>query len=385
MEKAVALSCVFGLGMCFTLLGAISIKLMPRLKIDHAGFGWLISTFMFSCLIAVLIIGVTIDKIGHKPIAIAGFLITGLCILAMAYGKSYKVALTACLFLGFGAMALNTVGNTLIPHVLFGGKNQTAALNLGNVSTCMGLFLSPMMVSFLFRKTSYEKAVATLAAIALAPVVLALMAQYPKIEAGFALSDAFGLLGNPATLLAGLVLFCYIALESSFCNWLAPYGKEVIGRARPALGADAVDASSQRLLSVFAIAMMIGRLLASAIPAIGTHGVWFIVGAAVASGLIVLAMTVSKSAPLAWLLAALAGLVFAPVFPTTIGVTFPKFPDAVQGSLFGIIFAIGLLGAVIVPKAMGNLAKGASIQKSLKLLLPICAAMVVLAWILDKV
>jgi fucose permease len=385
MEKAVALSCVFGLGMCFTLLGAISVKLMPRLKIDHAGFGWLISTFMFSCLIAVLIIGVTIDKIGHKPVAIAGFLITGLCILAMAYGKSYKVALTACLFLGFGAMALNTVGNTLIPHVLFGGKNQTAALNLGNVSTCLGLFLSPMLVSFLFRKTSYEKAVAALAAIALAPVVLALTAQYPRIEAGFALSDAFGLLGNPATLLAGLVLFCYIALESSFCNWLPPYGNEVIATANPSLGADAVDASSQRLLSVFAIAMMIGRLLASAIPAIGTHGVWFIVGAAVVSGLIVLAMTVSKSAPLAWLLAALAGLVFAPVFPTTIGVTFPKFPDTVQGSLFGIIFAIGLLGAVIVPKAMGNLAKGASIQKSLKLLLPICAAMVILAWILNKV
>ena len=86
-----------------------------------------------------------------------------------------------------------------------------------------------------------------------------------------------------------------------------------------------------------------------------------------------------------WLLAGLAGLVFGPVFPTTLGITFPKFPDTVQGSLFGIIFAIGLLGAVIVPKAMGNLAKGASIQKSLKLLLPICAALVVLAWILDKV
>jgi MFS family permease len=371
--------------MCFTLLGAISVKLMPRLKIDHAGFGWLISTFMFSCLVAVLIIGVTIDKIGHKPIAIAGFLITGLCILAMAYGTSYKIALAACMFLGFGAMSLNSVGNTLIPHVLFGGENQTAALNLGNVSTCLGLFLSPMIVSFLFRKTSYQKAVAALAAIAFAPIVFALIAEYPKIQAGFALSDTFGLLGKPATLLAGLVLFCYIALESSFCNWLPPFGKEVIGKAKPALGADAVDASSQRLLSVFAIAMMVGRLLASAIPAIGTHGIWFIVGASLAAGLIVLAMTVSRSASLPWLLAGLAGLVFAPVFPTTIGVTFPKFPDTVQGSLFGIIFAIGLLGAVIVPKAMGNLAKGASIQRSLRLLLPICAAMAVLAWILNKV
>jgi len=34
MEKIVALLCVFGLGMCFSLLGSISVKLMPRLKID---------------------------------------------------------------------------------------------------------------------------------------------------------------------------------------------------------------------------------------------------------------------------------------------------------------------------------------------------------------
>ena len=32
MEKAVALLCVFGLGMCFSLLGSISVKLIPRLE-----------------------------------------------------------------------------------------------------------------------------------------------------------------------------------------------------------------------------------------------------------------------------------------------------------------------------------------------------------------
>ena len=33
MVKIVALMCSFGLGVCFSLLGAISVKLMPRLKI----------------------------------------------------------------------------------------------------------------------------------------------------------------------------------------------------------------------------------------------------------------------------------------------------------------------------------------------------------------
>ena len=55
MEKVVALLCVFGLGMCFTLLGSISVKLMPRLKIHQGKFGTLISSFMVMCLVASLI------------------------------------------------------------------------------------------------------------------------------------------------------------------------------------------------------------------------------------------------------------------------------------------------------------------------------------------
>ena len=168
----VALLCVFGLGMCFSLLGSISIKLMPRLNIDQGKFGSLISALMFTCLVASLIMGVVIDKLGYKPVAIAGFAITGLCIFMFARGKTFGAAVLSCLLLGFGAMALNTAGNTLIPVVLFGGKNPAAASNMGNVFFGLGLFLTPLIVSFLFRKTSYENAISVLGAIVLVPVIL---------------------------------------------------------------------------------------------------------------------------------------------------------------------------------------------------------------------
>jgi len=384
MEKLVALLCVFGLGMCFSLLGSISVKLMPRLKIDQGKFGSLISAFMFTCLIASLIVGVVIDKIGYKPVAIFGFVATALCIFLLARGRTYGMTIVPCLLLGFGAMALNTAGNTLIPVVLFGGTNPAAASNLGNTFFGLGLFLTPLIVSFLFRKTSYENAVSTLAFIMLVPVILAIWATYPESKAGFVISDAFTLLAKPAVLVAALVLFCYISLESSFCNWLPPFGKEVISAAKPDADANAVDASAQRLLSLFAVAMMAGRLIASQIPAITEYGSWFIAGAALISALIILTMTVTKSVKQTQVLAILAGLAFAPCFPTTVGVTFAKFEPAVYGSVFGIIFAVGLLGAVIVPKAIGNLAKGSSVQKSLKLLIPACVALVILALILGR-
>jgi len=383
MEKVVALLCVFGLGMCFSLLGSISVKLMPRLKIDQGKFGSLISAFMFSCLVASLLLGVTIDKIGYKPVAIFGFIATAVCIFIFAYGKTYRAVLIPCLLLGFGAMALNTAGNTLIPVVLFGGQNPAAASNLGNVFFGLGLFVTPLIVSLLFRKTTYEKAISALGVIVLLPVIVAIIADYPASQAGFALADAFELLKEPAVLVAAFALFCYISLEISFCNWLPPYGKEIISRDFPSLDGAIVDASAQQMLSVFAVAMMVGRLVASQIAVITQYGSWFVAGAALIAGLVILAM--AKSGAI-WTsaLAVCAGLAFAPCFPTIVGITFAKFSPEVYGSIFGIIFAVGLAGAVIVPKAIGNLAKDSSVQKSLKLLVPACVILIVLALVLGK-
>ena len=382
MEKIVALLSVFGLGMCFALLGSISVKLMPRLKIDQGKFGSLISAFMFSCLIASLITGLVVDKVGYKPVAIFGFVATAICIFIFATGKTYKTVLIPCLLLGFGAMAMNTAGNTLIVKVLFGGENPAAASNLGNVFFGLGLFVTPLIVSFLFRKTSYEKAVSVLGVIILLPAVLAILATYPEVPAGFSFTDAIALLKVPAVLLAALALFCYISLEASFCNWLPPYGKEVISRDLPEMNTATVDATSQQMLSVFAIAMMVGRLIASQIEMITVHGSWFIAGAALIGGLVILAM---RKGTAIWIsaLAGCAGLAFAPCFPTIVGVISSKHPENFP-SVFGIIFAVGLLGAVLVPKAIGNLAKGSSVQKSLTLLVPICVLLIIFALILGK-
>jgi len=110
-----------------------------------------------------------------------------------------------------------------------------------------------------------------------------------------------------------------------------------------------------------------------------------ITGAALVTGIVIFMMTRTKSAGQARIFAILAGLAFAPCFPTTVGVTFSKFGPEVYGSIFGIIFAIGLAGAVIVPKAIGNFAKGSTVQKSLKLLLPLCVVLIVLAILMGKV
>lgn len=378
------LSGAFGLGMCFASLGSIAVKLMPRMEMDQAKFGSLVSTFMFSCLIASLAVGAGMDALGYKLVAIIGFLAAGISLMMLANAKSPNAAMIAGVLLGIGAMACNTTGNVLGTAAVQSafGWGPAAANNLVNVFFGLGLFLMPFMVSFLFQKTSYEKAISSLGIVLIVPVIFAFLAGYPK-PAGFSLVDAVKLLSEPVTIISSLLLFCYIALESSFTNWLAPFGKEVVSGEHPEMDEDKVDASAARLLSAFAIAMMAGRLIAS-LSGITVIGSWLIVGCAVLATIVIFAMMGISKGSAAFALAAVAGFVFGPAFPTTVGVTFGKFGGG-SGSLFGIMFAVGLAGAVIVPKAIGNAAKGSSVQKSLKLLLPIVVALAVLAAVLNFV
>jgi fucose permease len=370
MTALVALSCVFGVGLCFSLLGSIGVKLMPRLAIDRGRFGTLISALMFTCLVVSLGAGLITDRIGYGPVAVFGFAAVALGLVLLARARAYVPAVLSCVLLGFGAMALNTAGNTLIPVVLFGGQNPAAASNLGNVFFGLGLFLTPLLVSLLFQKTTYPRAVSALAVLILIPLAPAVLAAYPKAAAGFSLSEAAALLTQPVVLLGAAVLLLYSSIETSFCNWLTPCAKEMIGRDRPGQDAGRVDASAQRMLSIFAVAMMAGRLITSQVPNVTRYGHWIVGAVMLMSAVIIFFLAAARKASRVPILAALAGLMLAPCFPTTVGLVYARHP-ANFGSVFGIIFAAAMLGGVVVPKAIGNLAKGATVQKSLRLLIPI--------------
>jgi fucose permease len=143
-------------------------------------------------------------------------------------------------------------------------------------------------------------------------------------------------------------------------------------------GADAA-ASAGFVLSLFGVAMMAGRFGTSMIKNLTGIGVRLIAAAsAVAMGAILL-MTLTHNPAVAVAAVMLTGLVFAPIFPTIVGVTFAKFDPSLYGSIFGIIFPIGLLGATFVPKIVGNLSVGATVQQGLLIVLAMAAALFVIS------
>ncbi len=362
MTAVVALMAVFTLGICFIIVGAISEELKKGLGIDNAQIGTLASALFFTSMIVQLFIGPLVDKFGYKPLAIVGFLVASVSMFLLALSPSFDAAFLACILLGVGAMCLNTVGNTLIPVVLFDGKDPARASNFGNAFFGLGYVVTPLLFSlFGALALGYKSGVSILGALLLIFLIIALSTGYPQVSTGFQFSMAFKLLGKGAVLIGALALFCYIALEISMATWSKPYMTELLGGDK---NPNAV-ANAGLILSLFGVAMMVGRFLTSAIKNLTKMGVRVVAGASLVSVLAIVMMIMTQSSGLAIVAVMLTGLVFAPIFPTIVGITFAKFEPSLYGSIFGIIFAIGLLGGTIVPRIIGSLSVGATVQQSL--------------------
>jgi fucose permease len=365
----VALLAVFGLGISFVIVGAISVEYQAALNITNIG-NLTLALFLTSAIVQ-LIVGPMLDRFGYKPLAIVGFIVAACAMILLRMATDETAAIAACSLLGVGAMCLNTVGNTLIPAVLFGGKDPARASNFGNGFFGLGMVVTPL----LFSLVTWKLGLFVLAGLFLVGLVAALATTFPRMASGYQFSMAVKLLGKGAVVVGALALFCYISLEVSMGTWSKPYMTEL-------LGGEANPSASQNagfVLSLFGVAMMVGRFATSTVKNLTKIGVRLIAVAALVSVAAILTMILTSSPAVAIAAVVLAGLVFAPIFPTIIGVTFAKFDPSLYGSIFGIMFSVGLLGATFVPKIVGNLSAGATIQQSLMIVF----AMAVLLFVIS--
>jgi len=383
MTAVVALMAVFTLAICLIVLGSVSTELMASLDIDSGRFGTLVLALFLTSFFVQLVAGPLVDKIGHKPVVVFGFAVTSLSMFILSFATSFNVALIACITLGIGAMSVNTVGNTLIPVVLFGGKDPARASNFGNGFFGLGYILTPLIVVFIINSLdySYHTALIVIAVLCLIFLVFALFTSFPAATTGFKFTKAFKLLLNPAVIIAALGMFCYTSLESSVSTWIKNLMEELYSSNS---GIDAT-ARAGLVLSLFGVAMMTGRFLTSSIKNLTAIGTKVIISATVLAIVSVALMMVAKSPAVGIIAIIIAGISFAPIFPTIVGVTFAKFDSGLYGSIFGIIFAIGLLGGTFVPKIIGNLSIGSTIQQSLLVAVVIAVILLIISLFIGRI
>jgi len=371
----VAIIGAFSVGLVFILLGSISVELMIELGIDAAQFGTLVMTLFLTMVIVQLFIGPLVDKVGYKPVAIGGFLVTPVGILILSFASSFTLAFFSCILLGIGAISISTVANTLMPVVLFKGKDPARASNFGNAFFALGYVLTPWFVAFIINSLNlqYNSALLIISILMFITLLFIFITNFPKVSIGFKFDMALKLLLKPAVLIAAFALFCYISLEVTLGTWIRMLMEELYGESTT-LG---TTARTSLVLGMFGVAMMVGRFISSTVKNLTAMGSKLIILASVISLLSILLMVFAWSPAVGIVAIIIAGLVFGPIFPTIVGVTFSKFDPSLYGSIFGIIFSIGLLGGTFIPMIIGNLIVGYTVQQSL-LIAAIMAVMLII-------
>ena len=366
---------VFIFGIIVAFLGSVKLKLTARLGIDDAQFGKIVAVLQWTMVIMAILAGLMLDSLGFRTVILLGAVLSALAIFFFAQGRTIVSVMIACIALGIAGQFVNVAGNTLNP-MLF--EDLSAGSNLGNSFFGLGALLIPIITAALFIRMKYSQAITVVGVICLPAAVFALLGQFPVSGgASFSAETAYSLLGNHITWLAALTLFCYIGLEVSMAVWITSYATE--------LGATETKAS--QTLSLFFVAMMIGRLIVGlqdrvtgiALTPIGGH---VLAASALIGALAITMMMKSKTSKSATRSVILAGLVFAPIFPTTIGVAFQHFDEAQRGTLFGVIFALGLIGASTIPAWIGKLARDKSVRSGLSILRVTAIALAVIAALL---
>jgi FHS family glucose/mannose:H+ symporter-like MFS transporter len=368
---------VFVFGIIIAFLGSVKLKLTSRIDADDAQFGKIVSVLQWTMVAMAILAGLILDSFGFRTTIILGSVLSSAAILYFAQSRTIKSVMIACVVLGVAGQFVNVAGNTLNP-MLF--DDLSAGSNLGNSFFGLGALLIPIITAALFSRLAYSPALTVVSVLCLPALLFALWGDFPATGGqSFSANVAFTLLGNHITWLAALTLFCYIGLEVSMAVWITSYAAE--------LGANETKAA--QTLSLFFVAMMAGRLIVGLqhkVTGIGltpVGGYVLAIAALIAAGAITMMMK-SKSLGSARRAVILAGLVFAPIFPTTIGVAFQHFDESQRGTLFGVIFAIGLIGASTLPAWIGRLAKEGSVKSGLNILRITAVALAVIAALLGS-
>lgn len=247
----------------------------------------------------------------------------------------------------------------------------------------MGFVLVPLLIGTLMNDLgfSYIASVSIIGVGVLFFAIAALLPQYPQVSTRFSLVKALDLVRKPEVLVAAVALACYIGLEWTMNNWTKPLMTELY----EATGNTNAVRNASLVLMLFGFAMAVGRFATSALKNVSAMGVKIIAAMSVLAVLAIIVLVKAGSPGLAILSVLVISLAFAPMFPTIVGVTFDKFDQNVYGSVFGIVFSIGLLGSMILPKVVGYLSKGKTVQQSLPIAAMIAGVLFVIAIVMGAV
>jgi fucose permease len=296
-------------------------------------------------VVASILAGFLLDRIGKKVVLCGAIAIVIAALIVLAFAASYAVMIVLAFALRAGGSAIVTGAHALIADL--NPRQRAASLNLLDVFFGVGAFATPFAIVPLQQTGGVSAVLFALAGLATLVLLYLLTVRFPLPVHSHELTPggAGRLLRSPLFLLPAALVFLYVGTEQSIWDWQVTYFMSDRGMD---------NVSAARVLSVFPIAIMIGRLIIKRLLlriAPGPVLLVSTVGATICLGIVMM----SPSATVGGFALLIAGFFMASIFPTALGVVSSRFPT-MSGTALGLAITGGWLGSVAISPSFGFVA-----------------------------
>jgi MFS transporter, FHS family, glucose/mannose:H+ symporter len=330
-------ACMFVFGVVLLLMGS----LLPSLRVSGARAGSLGSIPLIGILIATILIGPILDKVGAKPALAVGLALTVVAIGVMPSLATYTALAVAALAYGLGGGVLNTTTNALVSDLSASGRG--VALNLLGFSFSLGAITAPLLISWALKGPSFPRVLRVLAMAPAIVLVLILPLRFPApAHSGVPLRHLLKVLHHPLVWLLGALLFFESGNENCMFVWSGKVAGDVLhvaaGRADLALAALSIALGAGRLLAVLWLKWL------------GSRNTLILSAAISITGVVVVRVHETFGGMVTGF--AVIGLGMSAIFPTALGLAGDRFPDE-TGTVFGAVMTVALVGGAAGPVVGG--------------------------------
>ena len=338
---------IFVFGIVMAVLGTLFglPEMHQRLQIDLAQQGSVFLLLYVGILLATLVAGPVIDSIGNKVILVTSAALVASGMAGFSYAHSFGGSAIPALLLGLGGGGLNTSTNALVSDLY--GEDRGPMLNVLGIFYGIGALGIPLLAAVITGHFPIAPQLLICAGLAGACALLFLGLRAPEASAtrGFSWLEMVSVARFPGVLVLGFLLFCQSGNEASIGGWTSTYVAETGLRARAAT----------LILAGYWAALIVGRLLvARMLRFIGKRQLVLVSGIGALAGASILLMSRMEGLLVAGVL--LIGLSYAGIFPTALAIAGDTYRK-MTGTVFGLLFAIALVGGMSFPWAVGQISQ----------------------------
>jgi len=364
---AAACAGMFIFGLVLALLGTLFglPAMRERLGVDLAQQGDLFLLLFAGVCFATVAVGPLIDRFGNKLVLLVSAVLVTVALVEFAAAKSMLAAVVAALIIGLGGGGLNTSCNVLTSE-LYGG-NRGRMLNLLGIFYGFGALFVPLLAASITSLLPMSRLLLVTAVLPAIGAVAYAVLPFPPAREGHGMTwrEVLEVVRYPGLLLFGNALFVESGNEAVLAGWTSTYLGEAGAKAQLATW----------ILAGYWAGLMLGRLTATRllryfrdVQLVLLSALGSMAGCAILLG--------ARSVPLLAAAVFFTGFAFSAIYPTTLAMIGDRY-QRYAGTVFGVLFAMGLAGGALFPWAVGQISEARTVRTGM--VIPLAGACAVAA------